>query len=263
VKKVIQIVLWLVLIAWFFVVTGFITDRRHMVFCNRVEIELTDSSDLGFITTGGVSRMIEKVAPNLVGKPMDKIDLSKIESGIEANPFIRSAEVYSTVAGTLGVRIAQRNPVVRVMPDGSSGFYIDREGAVMPVTPGFSPMLLLASGDIDFPPDLLKKGNIYNMDVEEMKKYPGLFDLLDFACFLDKQDFWKHQIVQIYLGRSGDWELVPRVGAHQIILGPMEGYREKLDNLLLLYEEGLPEYGWNTYEKINLKYKNQIICSKR
>jgi len=263
VKNLGKIGLWIAIIAWFIVMTGFISERKHMVFCTRVLIELTDSSDLGFITSDGVSRMVERVAPDLIGKPMDNIDLQQIEAYIEENPFIRSAEVYSTVSGTLGVRISQRNPIVRVIPNGSTGFYIDREGAVMPVTPGFSPMLLMATGDIDFPSDLLKRGNINKLSEDEQKMYPGLFDLVRFAKFLDRKDFWKHQVVQIYLGRTGDWELVPRVGAHQIILGPMEGFEEKLDKLLLLYEEGLPEYGWNTYEKINLKYKNQIICSKR
>ncbi|MFZ5939438.1 MAG: cell division protein FtsQ/DivIB [Bacteroidota bacterium] len=262
-KKVVRIILWVLIIAWFFVMMGFVSSREQAVICSRVEVILADSSDLGFITKAGVNRMISRKAPGLIGKAMDEIDMNAIETAISENPFIKSADVYGTVSGTLGVRIEQRQPVVRVMPNGSSGFYIDREGAVMPVTPGFSPMLLLATGDIDFPADLLKRGNIGSFSEEEKKMYPALFDIVDFADYIGKKSFWKNQIVQIYLNRSGDWELIPRVGAHQIILGPMEGYREKLEKLLLLYKQGLPEYGWNTYDKINLKYSNQIICSKR
>jgi len=261
VKKVIQILLWLMIIAWFGVMMSFIPARKQMVFCNRVQIELADSSDLGFITTSGVSNMIN--ASGLVGEPLEEIDMHRIEATIRENPFIKRADVYSTVSGTLGIRVYQRDPVVRVMPDGLTGFYLDEEGAVMPVTPGFSPMLLMATGAIDFPRDLLKRGNLDQLSEKEQKMYPALFNILDFAKYTEKNSFWKDQIVQLYLGRSGDWELVPRVGAHQIILGPMEGYGEKLGKLMLLYEQGLPEYGWNRYEKINLKYKNQIICSKR
>jgi len=53
------------------------------------------------------------------------------------------------------------------------------------------------------------------------------------------------------------------VGAHQILLVGMDNWKEKMKNLELLYRQGLSRYGWNTYEKINLKYSNQVICTKR
>ncbi len=36
----------------------------------------------------------------------------------------------------------------------------------------------------------------------------------------------------------------------------------KFRKLKILYNEGLKYEGWNNYEKINLKYKNQVICTK-
>ncbi len=61
----------------------------------------------------------------------------------------------------------------------------------------------------------------------------------------------------------GEYELIPRVGAHQILLGSMDQWEKKLRNLELLYEQGLSKYGWNTYQTISLKYTNQVICTKR
>jgi len=43
----------------------------------------------------------------------------------------------------------------------------------------------------------------------------------------------------------------------------MDQWEKKLRNLELLYEQGLSRYGWNTYQTINLKYTNQVICTKR
>ena len=42
-------------------------------------------------------------------------------------------------------------------------------------------------------------------------------------------------------------------------------YYEKLKriNLKLLYDQGLSRHGWNSYDRINLKYSNQVICKKR
>jgi cell division protein FtsQ len=57
-------------------------------------------------------------------------------------------------------------------------------------------------------------------------------------------------------------ELTPTVGNHQIILGKIADYRENLNKLQLFYEKGLAEVGWNRYSVINLKYKNQVVCTK-
>jgi cell division protein FtsQ len=69
--------------------------------------------------------------------------------------------------------------------------------------------------------------------------------------------------MQIYRSQKGEYELIPRVGAHQIILGTLDDFETKLENLQLLYQQGFKQHGWNQYEKINLKYSNQIICTKR
>ena len=63
--------------------------------------------------------------------------------------------------------------------------------------------------------------------------------------------------------RNQEFEIIPRVGAHQILLGNAENLELKFRNLKILYEEGLAYEGWNKYEIINLKYNNQVICSKR
>jgi cell division protein FtsQ len=58
-------------------------------------------------------------------------------------------------------------------------------------------------------------------------------------------------------------ELTPTVGSQQIILGKIENYKENLEKLRLFYEKGLSKVGWNNYSVINLKYKNQVVCTKK
>ena len=58
-------------------------------------------------------------------------------------------------------------------------------------------------------------------------------------------------------------ELVPRVGNHRIMLGTLEGFEEQLAYLKLFYEQAIPKMGWEKYSMINLKYKNQIVCTKK
>jgi cell division protein FtsQ len=83
------------------------------------------------------------------------------------------------------------------------------------------------------------------------------------AKFIHNHPFWESQVEQIYLNKKGEYEIVPRVGAHLIKLGTYENYREKFRNLKAFYKKGLNNVGWNQYLIINLKYDNQIICKKR
>ena len=57
-------------------------------------------------------------------------------------------------------------------------------------------------------------------------------------------------------------ELIPKVGKHKIIIGNVENIEQKLYNLKLFYINGLNQKGWENYSVINLKYQNQIVCTK-
>ena len=68
--------------------------------------------------------------------------------------------------------------------------------------------------------------------------------------------------MQIHAENNGDLILIPRVGYQQIVLGKPIDIADKFSKLKLLYEKGILEKGWNNYSHINLKFKNQIICTK-
>jgi cell division protein FtsQ len=148
------------------------------------------------------------------------------------------------------IRLEQRVPLVRIMPDGREGFYLDTEGKVLPLSTKFVPHIMLVSGNIEIP----DKGGLMGEQLKEIFR---------FCSFVTAHPFWSDQIVQLYVNRRGEYELIPRVGAHQILLGGMEQWERKLRNLELLYNQGLSNYGWNSYQTINLKYTNQVICTKR
>ena len=62
---------------------------------------------------------------------------------------------------------------------------------------------------------------------------------------------------------SGYVEKELAVGNHRIMLGTLDEFEEKLANLKLFYEQAIPKVGWEKYSMINLKYKNQIVCTKK
>ena len=261
IKKIIHIVVWLMILSWFIIIMGFVTDHNDDLLCKHILIEVSDSSNVKFITANNVREILGESGIDMQGYPISQINTRVLENILEENPFVKNAELYTTVTGDLFIDVDQRRPIIRIMPGGRQGYYIDNEGEFLPISSSYSPMVPLVSGYLTLPANIWETGILSRDSVDS--EYQFVCDILDFALYVDTHPFWKEQIVQLYRDQSGDYEIIPRVGAHQILLGSMDNFEEKLRNLKLLYEQGFQKYGWNNYNKINLKYSNQVICTKR
>ncbi|MCQ2218537.1 MAG: cell division protein FtsQ/DivIB [Paludibacteraceae bacterium] len=218
------------------------TYRSNVQVCRAVSVEIQDSATLRFISKRDVARLLERENVNPVGSTMKDVKLDKLEAILKKQPRIKSAECFKTPGGQVGIVIMQREPVLRVM-NGGHGYYIDSDGFVMPVSNEFTAYVPIASGYIS----------------ENMAKN----ELYDFAMFLRKHEFWNAQVEQIYVDSHNEIELVPRVGDQVILLGSLDNYEYKLEKLLSVYKNGFSRTGWNKYRKINLKFDNQVVCTKR
>ncbi|HRZ77534.1 MAG TPA: hypothetical protein P5248_09220 [Bacteroidales bacterium] len=83
------------------------------------------------------------------------------------------------------------------------------------------------------------------------------------GLLLEKDDFLRLLVSQIYIEPHGDLRMEPRIGKHSIIVGDSTGLESKLENLEAFYRQGLVRGPWDRYELINLKYKDQVVCTKR
>jgi len=90
-----------------------------------------------------------------------------------------------------------------------------------------------------------------------------LIDLFKLSSFITQDQFLKAQIEQIYVTKTGEFELIPKVGRHLIIFGGIEDMENKFDKLLVFYHQGMNKTGWDKYKTINLKFENQVVCSKK
>ncbi len=246
-RRALKILTWLGITAWFVVILGFVSAESEEVLCNRIEVVISDTLQNRFITESKIRTLFKSGGMELQGYPISEINIRDLEGMLEENPHIRDAQVSTDITGRMEVRIEQRVPLVRIMPRGARGYYLDTEGHIMPLSDHFTPHIMLLSGYLG------------DQDSDEGQ----LKEIHRFCSYVSDHAFWSEQIVQIYRNSLGEYELIPRVGAHQILFGSMELWKKKLGNLALLYEQGLPLYGWNSYGIINLKYTNQVICTKR
>ena len=208
--------------------------------CNDIRIDIMDDAEFHYLKEKEIINSIVKAGLSPIGKDLATINTAEIVEKLKENRFIKRSECFKTVDGIVRIKVYQRIPVLRVFST-KGNYYIDNEGEKIPVPENFAAYVPLASGYID---DEYAKNQLY-----------------EFAMFLMQDKFWNSQIKQIYVAQNGDVELTPAVGKHQIILGKIENYKENLEKLQLFYEKGLSKMGWNKYSVINLKFKNQVVCT--
>ena len=99
------------------------------------------------------------------------------------------------------------------------------------------------------------------------KNYEDFINLTNFVKLIEGDDFWQAQIVEIVVSQSQNdalfLRLVPRAGNHTIIFGRIEKVERKLDRLMRFYREGLDKEGWNTYRTVDVRFDDQVVCTRR
>lgn len=242
-KKILSISSAVLLLGYLFFAVSFISPKAdENKVCQELKISIKDTLAFHYLETKDVEQLLKRAKLSPVGKEYSAINTEEMKQIIEENKLIKKAECYKTTDGSVRVNVYQRKPILRVMSH-KGNYFIDSEGDVMPIPDNFTAYLPIASGTIE---------TAYAKE----QLYP-------FALFLQKDKFWNTQIEQIYVAQGGDVELVPRVGNHRIILGEIDNYQEKLENLKLFYDKALNKIGWNKYSTINLKYKGQVVGTLR
>lgn len=253
---------WLLITSYLMVILMLVSARSSETVCEHVSIQITDSLDNRFVDEGEILDVLKKEGHRIHGFPMTRINTKEIENTLLTKSMIKTAEVFKTANGTLNIMVTQRVPIARLADKNNKNFYIDKEGFIMPVSKKYTSHVMLVNGNFKKPLNIHNTSDNIENPVDK-KNLKLLKDIYNLAKFIHEDNFWKSQVVQIYVTKDQEFEIIPRVGAHIIIFGTIEDHEEKFRKLSSLYHVGFNNVGWNQYEKINLKYKNQVICTKK
>ncbi len=225
--------------------------------CKSIEVVLSGKGNKNFIGKEDILIIVKKQYKNILKTPVKEIDISFLESKIKNHPSVKNVNVYKKINGVIFIEVEQRIPLVRIINNKGENFYIDTEAAIMPVSEKNSARVFVVNGNIKDSFDG-EATTIFN-DSLNFKHLKNIFYL---SRFLSKDKFLSAQIEQIYITEKGEYELVPRVGQHIVLLGSMIDYKKKLRQLKHFYINVLNRQGWNKYKYLNLKFNKQIVCTK-
>ncbi len=246
---------WLLTIGGLLTLFGLIafTEIRHgqkhvrdvIVRLNQVDGHhfLTKRDVMGYLTNEG--------ADPVRGNDYAEVDFRRLEGRLRQHGLVKNCQVARDLQGNLLVTVEQPRPVARLVTNGdgprsASGQYISEEGRFFPVSMNYTARVPILTGTF------FEK----NRSLQSQRNRP----LLDLLVLLQNEPFWRAQIAELAVDEQGDVTMWPQVGGHRIELGPPTNVDAKLRKLKLFYTDVLPAKGWNYYSRVNVQYRNQIVC---
>ncbi len=264
-NKALNIALWALGVIVLFMLLGFAESNKSEVVFNELFVNVDNSKGNFFITKKEMEEAVYNMGYQLNNDLLQDIDLKEMEHYFDNNPSIKKAEVYSSIDGVLRIDVVQRTPILRVFSRNGDSYYIDADGYLMPLSKSYTSRVMVVNGAVDAPYNVnyLHQLGKPLAEGETIKGREQLKALYNAAKIIRNNPFWKAQVAQLYINKDNDLELIPKVGDHTIVVGDPADIETRLNKLMVFYKEGLSKTGWNEYSTINLKFKNQVVCTKK
>ncbi|MFK8282106.1 cell division protein FtsQ [Capnocytophaga cynodegmi] len=213
----------------------FASNRNQTRTIKEVKVD-HQSSDM-YITDETVRKMVLNPQNKT---EIGSLKINEIEKLLDNHAMIEKSEVFCTIDGILNVKIKQRQPLARFYEEGKF-FYMDSQGKKMPLSDSFSARVPLVTGNID------------------EKHWENIYSLIK---FIQNDEFLTKNITKINIKRNGEYEFDMRIASFIVIWGDLEEMEQKKANLKAFYKQMEKSNTLNVYKIVNLKYSNQVVCTK-
>lgn len=256
-KRIIKILAGFIAVCGLAVLIYVVSSKQKEVNCIGMDIQINYPDQDVFIRKTEIEKTVNEAYTNIYSVKINDISTEKLEKLILQNPYVKTVNVYSTIQGEIKINIEQRQPIFRVEMEKES-FYVDNYGSFMPLSPKYVSRLVVVSGNIG-PVDMSKTQSINIGTPTEIKDLASIFRLV---LEIRKNPFVNALVEQIYVNKNKEIELIPKLGTQYILFGKAEDISDKIGKIQLFYQKGMPINGWEAYKVINVKYKNQVVCTK-
>lgn len=214
-------------------------DRRV---CTGVTIEVADNNSVEAVTPGSVRKELAKYPRKIKGELLSNINTKNIEEFLSSYSNFENVDCSFSSAGTLGIRIVPMIPEIRIFENGSS-YYINKDGKRIDSKANFF---------VDVP---VVTGNF------SQKFTPR--HILPVVRFIQADPLLSDLVGMVEVRSPEDIILVPRIYGHVVNLGDTTRLSEKRDAIVAMYRKVIPYKGWETYDTISVKFRGQVVASRR
>lgn len=269
-----QVLIWAAILAYLVFAARYCREQQQAGTLATVDIAVRDYDRMQVVSPQTVRRWLQNEGIGLEGTPLEQVNTQHIIETIGAHPFVKDVTAYTQQSGTLHIVVGQRRPVMRVARGDGNDFYISDDRWILPTGTDSPQYVPVVTGEFGLPFEPGWYGALDEVPTEDQKKlnqnYTFLLKLINFVKLVSEDPFWSAELVQIDVKQTPgapEWrepeiELVPRTGNHIVALGTLDSAREKLDKLALFYRNVLDYEGWDLYSRIEIGYRDQVVCRK-
>lgn len=266
-KYVIQLFLAIIFICFIFLINSkYRTIKEESVLTN-IEIDISDDNTYNFVSYEDIYKEIEMLMIEMNETRIIDIPLRLLETNLRENPYIRSAEVYSDILGTLYIDVKPFMPYLRFIDSDGLSYFVDDSSNVVPQH-NISILdipIVTQNGDA-IPIKHLSQSNRDDIEEKEREKISTQLGVItDFANYLSTDSICTSLFSQISISTIGDIELIPRIGSQYVIFSSLDSlvnYKKSIDKMLRFYKSESAKGVWLDYNVINMKYTGQVVCKK-
>ncbi|MBX2925357.1 MAG: hypothetical protein KF746_24380 [Chitinophagaceae bacterium] len=226
--------------------------KRDDKICNGISIEIMDVKNNLFADKNDIRGMLTHIMPEIKGKPLSVFNLQQMEKTLEGNIWVKDAELFFDNNEILRVKVWEREPMARIFTTGGKSYYTDKDFVRLALSTKFSARVPVFTG---CPLDKTKWSGADSVLLRQVKAI---------SEFVSSSEFWMAQVAQVhYYNEKKQFEFIPTIGDHVIVLGDDSNLEAKFRKLQLFYKEVLTKAGWNLYSVIDVQYKGQIVATRK
>ena len=206
-----------------------------------IKIKVDHESGKYFVNDSLVRKVVDGKQLRVSQVALGNMEVDEVEEILNRNSFVKKSEVFQDINGEMKVQILQETPVARINT-GLDEFYLSEELTKMPLSALYSAEVLLVGGQI------------------EEEDFEGLRALTQ---FISADKLLKKHIIAVKKEKPNSFILLVNKGDYVIEFGELKNFDSKFEKLKLFYDQFLGKVGLNYYERINLRFNNQIVATKR
>ena len=218
---------------------SFTSKRNEERKLKKTIVEFVDENS-PFITEEAVNKLLIENNSSVKNIQKDKVDLKELEQNLNNHNMIQKCEVFVTVDGVLKAVVKQKTPVARVFGENGS-FYVDYEGHKMPLSDNFTARVPIVSGTIN------KKNSE---------------DLTKVFRYIYEDDFLQKNIIGVEILPDGSLKMMNRNFNYVIDFGKTINVDKKFKNYKAFFQKAVQDSLINNYKTVNLKFTQQVVCTK-
>lgn len=225
---------------------GFITawarTRADARTCTSIDVEILHNSSPDSLTLRGVMQEISKYPRPIVGQPASKLRVADIERYLGRLSNFESIQCALSPTGRLIIKVTPVVPVLRVF-DGADSYYVNKDGKRVAANAEFFVDVPVVSGHFS-------------------KNFSPL-ELMPVVRYIQNDSTLRTLFSMVSASDRSNIFLTPRIAGHVVNIGDTTSLPSKFHNLMLMYRKVMPFKGWLTYDTISVKFRDQIVASRR